>query len=217
MILRLNMPPVKRNYDSSRRRAQARQSRARVLDVARTRFLRDGYAATTIADIAADADVAPQTVAKQFGNKPGLVRALFDVALVGDDDETPLAAREWIVAIHEEPDPRVKLRMYADTLASMLPRTGPIQLLAREASADPGIGEVWRGIRAGRLAGMTDLARNLEAGGHLRAGVGVDEARDVLWTFSSPELYELLAIEREWSTERYAAFVADGAIAALLP
>ena len=208
--------PVKRNYDASRRREMARLSRARMLDAARTRFLRDGYRATTVAHIAADAGVAVQTVSKTFGNKPGIVKALFDVALVGDDEEVPLADRDWIVAIHDEPDPRAKVWRYARTLATILPRTAPIQLLAREAAGDPALGAVWDQIRFGRLMGMTDLARNLADAGHLREGITVDDARDVLWTYSSPEVYELLVVGRGWTTERYAEFLATGTIAALL-
>lgn len=208
---------VKRNYDASRRQALANATRRRILDAARVRFLRDGYAATTVAAIAADAGVAPQTVTKAFANKPGIMKALFDVALVGDVDAVPLEARDRIVAMLAEADPRVKLRMYADALATMLPRTAPIQLLLRQAGGDPGLAEVWSQIRAGRLAGMSNLAANLAAGGHLRDGVSVSQARDVLWAYSSPDLYELLVVERRWSRKRYAAFLADAVIAALLP
>lgn len=191
-------------------------NRHRILEAARTRFLRDGYTATTVAQIAADADVSPQTVTKQFANKPGLVRALFDVALTGDDEGGELEARDFIVAIHQEPDPLRKLHLYGATLASMLPRTAPIQLLLRDAG-DAELAEVWRAIKAGRLAGMTNLANNLQDGGHLREGVDVDTARDVLWTYSSPELFQLLVTDRGWSTDRYAEFLATGAAAALLP
>ena len=210
------MSPVKRNYDASRRQQQARESRLRVLEAARTRLLRDGYAATTIAQIAADANVAPKTVAKQFGNKPGLVKALFDVALVGDDNGGALEERDPIVAIHHEPDPRRKLRLFGSALAAMLPRTAPIQMLVRD-SGDPALAKVWAGIKAGRLMGMTNLAENLAAGGHLRPGVNAEQARDVLWTYSSPELYQLLVVERGWATDRYATFIATGAAASLLP
>jgi AcrR family transcriptional regulator len=207
---------VKRSYDASRRRALARQSRARVLDAARTQFLTSGYRATTLARIAAEADVSVQSINKSFGNKAGLLRALFDVAIVGDDEPVPLAKRDWITAIHDEPDAREKLRMYATVLAEMLPRTAPIQLLIRQASDDPAIAEVWQGIRFGRLMGMTDLATNLAQGGHLRDGVTTDAARDILWAYSSPELYELLVIERGWPTDDYAAFIETGTAAGLL-
>jgi AcrR family transcriptional regulator len=211
-----DLPPVKRKYDASRRQDTARQNRQRILDAARTRFLRDGYSSTTVADIAADAGVAPQTVTKQFANKPGLIKALFDQALVGDDLPDPLESRPGIVAMHEQPDARAKLRMYADTLATMLARTAPIQLLLRQASADGELAEVWAAIRAGRLAGMTNLAGNLAAGRHLRPGVTVEDARDILWTYSSPDMYELLVMDRDWSAARYADFLADAVIAALL-
>ncbi len=45
----------------------------------------------------------------------------------------------------------------------------------------------------------------------------LDAATDVLWTYSSPELYELLVLRRSWSVERYGRFIADAMIAALLP
>ena len=207
---------VKRSYDASRRQALASQSRARVLDAARAQFLTSGYRATTLVRIAAEADVSVQSVNKSFGNKAGLLRALFDVAIVGDDEPVPLAKRDWITAIHDEPDARQKLHMYATVLAEMLPRTAPIQLLIRQASDDPVIAQVWQGIRFGRLMGMTDLATNLAEGGHLRAGITTDAARDILWAYSSPELYELLVIERGWPTDRYATFVESGTAAELL-
>ena len=210
------MSDVKRSYDASRRQAHAEANRARVLEVARARLLRDGYAATTIAQIADDAGVSAKTVAKQFGNKPGLVKALFDVALVGDNEPGTLEERGDIVAIHRETDPRRKLRRYADALAAMLPRTAPIQLLLRQAGTDRELARVWESIKAGRLAGMTNLARNLADGGHLKPGLTVDDARDILWTYSSPELYELLVQERGWISPRYAAFIAEAAIGALL-
>lgn len=209
------MNGVKRRYDNSGRQERARSNRHRILDAARTRFLRDGYAATTVASIAADAGVSPQTVAKQFSNKPGLVRALFDVALTGDEEGGALEDRAGIVAIHDEPDPHRKLVLYGMALASMLPRTAPIQMLLRD-SGDPALAEVWTSIKAGRLAGMANLAENLSSGGHLRDGVDVDTACDVLWTFSSPEVFGLLVGERGWTTERYAEFLADSAAGVLL-
>ena len=210
------MSQVKRSYDASRRQESARENRRRILAAARERFLRDGYAATTIIAIAGDAAVAPQTVTKQFGNKPGLVKALFDYALVGDDDGSSLEEREDIIAIHRQPDPHIMLRRYAEALAAMLPRTAPLQLLLREASGDEEVAEVWSQIRAGRLVGMTNLATTLRRGKHLRPGMSADEARDILWTYSSPELYELLVMNRGWTVKRYADFLASSVSSALL-
>jgi len=208
---------VKRPYDASRRREAARESRVRTMEVARRAFLSSGYASTTLAQIADEAGVSVQAVNKNFGSKAGLLRALFDVALVGDDDPAPLESRTWIRAIHEEPDPQRKLALYGRVLADMLPRTAPIQLLLREAArSDPAIADVWDQITTGRLAGMRNMATNLAEGGHLRAGVSVEDARDVLWVYSSPDLYQLLVMQRGWKPERYADFLASSTSAALL-
>jgi AcrR family transcriptional regulator len=209
--------PVKRSYDASRRQALARANRARMLGAARRQFLASGYSATTLTQIAEAADVSVQSINQNFGNKPGLLRAVFEFVTVGDAEPVPLAQRDWITAIHDEPNARKKLQMYARVLSEMLPRSAPIQLVIREAASDPAMKQLWEGMRAGRMMGMTDFATNLSEGGHLRDGVTVDHARDVLWTYSSPELYELLVLERGWTTEEYADFIEVGSSAALLP
>src|ERR1700712_3713090 len=72
-----------RRYNSTRRAAQAQENRASVLAAARELFLSGGFAATTVAVIAAQAGVSVETVYKSFGGKPGLVRALCDEAFAG--------------------------------------------------------------------------------------------------------------------------------------
>src|SRR4051812_17651158 len=76
-----------RSYDSSRRVARAQDTRRRIVASARELLLRDGYAATTVADIAEQAGVSPETVYKSFGGKPGLVRAVWAQALEGAGPE----------------------------------------------------------------------------------------------------------------------------------
>jgi AcrR family transcriptional regulator len=211
--------PVKprRQYDSSWRQEQAGQSRRAVLDAARRLFLDRGYAATTVATIAAEAGVSVETVYKAFGNKAGLVKSVVDVGIVGDDEPVPMLQRELVRHIETEPDARRKLAMYGEHLAQSAPRHMPVQLLVRAAaSSDPGAAEVWEQMTTERLTGMTAFARHLHDGGHLRRGVSVGEARDVLWTYNSAELYELLVMQRGWSPERYGAWIADAMAAALL-
>src|SRR5438445_12171483 len=116
-MYRMSRPVKPRTYDSSRRRAQAGLTRAAVVDAARVRFLDRGYAATTIADIAGDAGVSVETVYKAFGNKAGLLKALFDVAIVGDHEPVPLEGRDMVARIQAEPDGREKLRIYGTEYA----------------------------------------------------------------------------------------------------
>lgn len=208
----------RRRYDSTRRQEQAGENRRAILDAARRMFLERGYAATTVSAIAAAAGVSVETVYKAFGNKPGLVKAVVDVAIVGDDEPVPMLQRDRVRRIEAEGDARRKLALYCEHLAESAPRRVPVELLVRGAAAsDAGAAEVWHQLEAERLAGMAAFARHLEEGEHLRPGVSLEEARDTLWTYNSAEIYELLVMRREWTPQRYGGWVADALAAALLP
>jgi AcrR family transcriptional regulator len=212
-------PVVKtsRRYDSSRRQAQARRNRAAVLQAAHELFMDRGFAATTMPDIAAAAGVSVQTVYKAFGNKPRLAKAVFDVAMAGDDEAVPMLQRASLGRVRDEADPHAKFRLYGEFLAQVAPRHVPVQLVIRDAAgSDPDARAVWTELQAERLRGMTLFARALHNEGNLRPGISTNEARDVLWTYNSAELFQLLVIERGWSPQRYGRWVADALIAALI-
>jgi AcrR family transcriptional regulator len=209
--------PARRPYDSSRRRAHAEQNRAAILDTARSRFLAEGYACCTMATIASDAGVSVETIYKAFGNKAGLLRALFDVAVGEDDEEIPKRHRALVERMWAEPDPEQKLRLYGEIIGSGAARVQPVQLMAREAAAsDPAAAEVYDAIREERLGRMVGFAEFLRDAGALRDGVTIDEARDVLWTYNSAEIWELLVVKRRWKPARYGHWIGDALVAALL-
>ncbi|MGZ4513882.1 MAG: TetR/AcrR family transcriptional regulator [Mycobacterium sp.] len=206
-------PP--RRYDSTRRRQQAQQNRHAVLAAARQRFLVQGYATTTIAEIARDAGVSVEMVYKAFATKAGVLKALFDVSVAGDDEPIPMAQRDVIQNVINATEATRKLEIYAEHLASTMPRSAPVQLLARDgAASSPDAAEVWKQIRQETLTAMTAFASDLARTGKLR--VSARQARDVLWTYHAPELYELLVLERGWSATRYGKFIAHALIDALL-
>jgi AcrR family transcriptional regulator len=205
----------KRPYDVSRRREQARRNRERIIDTAERRFLRDGYAATTVAAVASDAGVSADTIYKSFGGKPGLVRAIRAKALEG---EGPVRAEQRSDDVQaQEADGRKIIEAWGALTTEVAPRVAPILLLVRAAAAtDPDGQALLAEMDADRLRRMTDNARRLRAGGHLRAGITAAQAADILWTYSSPELYELLVLRHGWSAERYGRFAAEAMCAALL-
>jgi AcrR family transcriptional regulator len=208
-----SQPP--RRYDSTRRRQQAEQNRQAVLAAARKRFLAQGYAATTIAEIARDAGVSVETVYKAFTTKAGVLKALFDVSVAGDDEPIPMVQRDVIQNVVNATEATRKLEIYAEHLASTMPRSAPVQLLARDGAASSrDAAEVWKQIRHETLTAMTMFASDLANTGQLR--VSSRQARDVLWTYHAPELYELLVLERGWSAGRYGKFIAHALISALL-
>jgi AcrR family transcriptional regulator len=174
-----------------------------------------GYGATTVAAIASAAHVSVETIYKGFGGKPGLVRAIVDKGLAG---EGPVPAEQRSDHIRDtEPDPRRILAAWGTFTAEIGPRTAPIVTLAREAAAsDAEIAALLDELSAMRHQRMTLNARRLADAGHLRPGITTSEAADILWTYSSPELYELLVTRRGWPVEQYGRFVGQALIAALL-
>jgi AcrR family transcriptional regulator len=205
----------RRRYDSARRREQARQTRAAILDVARRRFLTDGYAPTTIAAIAQDARVSVDTIYKAFGGKPGLVNAICQQALTGEGP-VPAEVRSDAIQAHE-PDPRKIIRDWGKLTAEIAPRVAPILLLVRAAAtAHSEMARLQSQLDAQRLKRMSHNASNLANTGSLRRGMTVRRAAEIMWTYSSPELYELLVLTRGWPPKRYSTFIADAMIAALL-
>ena len=207
----------RRRYDSSGRQARARQTREQICDVARRLFEQRGYAHTTIADIARTATVSPETIFKAFGSKGALLGAVVSAAIRGDTEATPLRRRPVIEAIRHEHDPRRQLEMYGNLLAEVNPRLAPLVRVMREAaSGDAETATALAALKANRLDGMSEFAALLDARGALRRGVSRREARDVLWALNSPELYELLVLERGWSVRRYGRWVAQQLAAALL-
>lgn len=205
----------KRRYDSSGRRERARQTRDQITDIARDMFLADGYAATTVAAIAAAAHVSVETIYKGFGGKPGLVRAIVERGLAG---EGPVPAEQRSDRIRDtEPDPRKILAAWGEFTAELSPRVGPILQLARDAAGDPEVAAVLDQLSAARHERMTVNARGLAKGGHLRPGITLERAADIMWAMCSPELYDLLVTQRGWPPERYGQFIAQALTAALLP
>jgi AcrR family transcriptional regulator len=215
--MRRSTPAVKekRTYDASRRQEQARHNRNRILEASERRFLRDGYAATTVAAIAADAAVSADTIYKSFGGKPGLVRAIRVKALEG---EGPGPAEQRSDAVQmREMDGRKIIEAWGALTVEVAPRVAPILLLMRAAAAAEPEGQALLDeMDTDRLRRMSANARRLRDAGHLRAGVTLARATDVLWTYSAPELYELLVLRRGWSPTRYGDFVASAMIDALL-
>jgi AcrR family transcriptional regulator len=212
-----NLTSVKprRAYDSSRRRQQAQRNREGVLDAAERRFLDRGYGVTTIATIAEDADVSVETIYKGFGGKAGLVRAIWDRGLAGEG-QVPAWQRSDEMRSREQ-DARTIIRHWGTLTMEVAPRVAPILLLIRAAATtDPEMAALQDEVDDARLTRMEGNARPLHKRGDLRKGVTLRQARDVMWSYSSPELYELLVLRRGWSLERYGDFVARGLIAGLL-
>ena len=211
--------PVKRRpYDDSSRRARSEATRIRILDAAEVLVLDVGYRAATIADIARDADVHVDTVYHLVGRKPVVMQELVERAISGVDHAVDAEDREYVIAIHAEPDAARKLTIYAAATRAIQERLAPLMAALRDAaSTDADAKDLWQRINDRRAANMVELAGEVEAAGGLRAGLTVAEAADVIWATNSAELFLLLTTERDWSPDRYETWLADAWVRLLLP
>ena len=208
-------PPVKRRYDARGRRARALETQRRVLDAALRLFLDRGYPATTMAAVAAAAGVSVESVYKTHGSKARLVLAVFHQAIAGPRDE-PAEARADRISMAET-DPERRLRAFGTLVGEVTSRVAPLMMLVRAAAgADAELAPVWEQMQDERLARMAGHAERLAEAGQLRPGVTVEEARDVLWLYTAPEIHDLLVGQRGWTAERFGAWLGEAYVAALL-
>ena len=128
--------PVKprRSYHSPRRQQQAAATRQAILEAAQRLFERRGYPATTMEQVAAEAGVALKTVYLAFTTKSGLLRALWDLRLKGDQAEAAVAERPWYREVVEEPDPERQLRGNARNARLVKERIAGVLKILRSAA-----------------------------------------------------------------------------------
>jgi AcrR family transcriptional regulator len=203
--------PVKpRTYRSSLREEQARRTRQAILEAARLLFSEKGFAATTIAQIAARAGVAVDTVYASVGPKPALMRLLMETAISGSDKAIPAEQRDYVQQVRAAPTAGQKIRIYASAVVQVNTRLAPLHLVLRDAAGQaPELAQIREEIVTRRARNMRLFAQDLADTGELRPGLDVEEVADVVWSMNSAEYYSLLVRERGWPPERFAQWLAD--------
>ena len=214
------MGPVKsqRRYDSSLRKEQARQTRTRMLEAAERLFADHGYASSTIETIASTAGVAVDTVYATFGSKRGLLSALMDLRVGGDDQPVELLDRAGPQAVRREPNQKRQIARFAEDVSATGKRARPVDDIIRGAAAvDAEIAGYRARLQQSRFENMRRFVSWVASNGPLRAGIGEDDAAAIVWSLTSPEMHRLLRVERAWTPERYAEWLAETLTRTLLP
>jgi AcrR family transcriptional regulator len=197
----------KRRYDSPRRRAQAAETRAVILDAAQRLFEQHGYVATSVGEVAAEAGVALKTVYAVFGTKRGVLLALRSRLVRGDDAPVPVVERDWFKAVLDERDARKGIKLLAASAAAMKERAGSLfEIMRQAAAADPEIAALWGEFMQDFYETQGLVIEWLIKRGALK--VDADRATDILWTINHPSVYHLLVVERGWSPADYEQWLA---------
>ena len=205
--------PSRRAYTSPLRADQALQTRRRILESAYRLFAANGYAGTTIAAVAREAGVAPETVYLSLGNKRGLLEGVIEEAIASalEDDRSDGA----LASVGELP-PIERLERIVAFSCTILERTRPIHAVIRGAADKEAFAaELGHRLVQERLTAQTERIGRFLAD-DLRPGLSVAEAGQRYCALVSPELYHLLTVELGWTAERHRAWLTQLLTAELL-
>ncbi|WP_019073343.1 TetR/AcrR family transcriptional regulator [Streptomyces hokutonensis] len=205
----------RRSYNSEGRREAARRNRAAVLTACRELLFREGYHATTVRAVAERAGVSPETVYKSFGGKPGMVKALWDITLAGDDEPVPMADRPQVKEFLAIRELDTKLRLYAAYVRGIHERVAALFALLTQAGPD--VGEVLDTAEQERLTGVTMFVTHLGQTGALAPDADPAHLADIFWALAGPQLFTQLTSGRGWSTATYEKWLTDTLTATLVP
>lgn len=188
----------------SSRREKAAATRRRILDAAQQLFSECGYAGTTMQAIADQADVAVQTVYFVFHTKGELLRQLLQTVGGRPEDPTETMERDWVDEAITDPDGRRSIALMVEHGSDIYARIAPVwAAVGQGASVEPEVADVWQGIVEQRRKGIRRIVESLGARGHLREGMNVDRAADIIYGLHRPETLAVFVGERGWPLEDY--------------
>ena len=206
----------KRTYSSAVRDEQACRTRARIVHAADELFRENGYAGTTMKDIAERAGVARDTVHAVFGTKAALIPAMVDLRLVPDESVANVADSPEGRAVRDETDPVRQIELFADFITRLNVELRPVfEVMRSAAPSEPGVAATLAALERARLRNMRLYASWFAARGPLRLSEAT--AADTIFAIVSPDVGRLLCEELGWSRKRHAAWVADLLKRSLLP
>jgi AcrR family transcriptional regulator len=195
-----------RRYHAPRRLEQAAATRTAIIDAASRLFAENGYAATTMAAIAAEARVAVKSV-YTLAEKSQLLLLAVDRAIVGDDEPVPFAERAERRSIVEA-TARDRIRLTAELGARSLLRLFSIYRAFEQAAAtDPVVHDRWREYQQRRRDDVQALVTEIGAD---------DGAVDAVWALVTWHPVALLVEERGYGEAELTAWL-ETLLAALFP
>lgn len=207
-----------RPYRSSRREAQARLTRQRVLAGATTVFLDHGYAGATIRAIATEAGVSVPTVEALFGTKARVLKAAIDVAIAGDDEPVPVLARGWAEMARQSDTVDELLAVAASVIGPTQVRSAGLVLAVFEGSStDSALADLLAQLVAQRATTAEWLVDGLTRRARLRDGCSREEAIDTLWVLMDPAVFDRLTRQRQWTVDHYETWFASSVRRLLVP
>jgi AcrR family transcriptional regulator len=189
------------------RRDRARATRLRITEAAYTLFCERGYTGTTMADIAAYAGVAVQTVYFTFHTKGELLSRTYDFAVLGEGEPLPPEKQPWYAQMAAEPDVTKALGHVVRGIGAILVRATPLDTVVRaSAASDPDAARVRAFHERWRADGYRAMLEILRTKSDLRAGVSPERATHLLLLYVGMDMYRVLVHDFGWTHEDWVAW-----------
>lgn len=189
--------------------ARTRLARRAVVNSARVLFVERGYTTTTIEAISGHSEVPAPTVYRLFGSKLGILKALLDASIAGDDQPVAVADRPEVAPLFDQADPGRMLAGFAGVATAINERSNDVySVVVSAAASDPAAADLLDDIQRQRAEGQGRIVQALAKAGSLRAGISKRDAADLVHALASPELYRLLVVDRGWPPSRYREWLA---------
>ncbi|GAA1970296.1 TetR/AcrR family transcriptional regulator [Microbacterium deminutum] len=198
---------VKRPYNSHSRTRQAQENRDLISRTAHDLFVEHGYGNTTVADVARAAEVSPEMIYKSFGSKAELLRSAWFVMFRGDGQEETLYDRPETQAVLQLPELSERIAGFARLTAARSRRSSPLlRAIEGAAATEPGAREMLATWHARLLDVASRFAHDAAETGQLV--IPEEACGDIMYAMLDGHLWRRLVVERGWTDERYAAWLA---------
>lgn len=188
------------------RAARSQATRAKIARAAADLFTAQGYAATSVQAIAAEAGVGVQTVYYTFKTKAAVLKEAVDQAVAGDAEPVPTLERPWVREALAAPDTAGLVRLQVAGTGAVMERVAGLLEAVRGGAADPDLAALWSANVEQRRVVQRVFADALAARGALRPGLDTAEAADLMLGLLSPELFTLYTVHlgrsADWWRER---------------
>ena len=187
-----------------RQAARRAETEARLISAASELFVQRGYAATTLADVAEQAGLAPRTLYLRFSTKAELLRRCIGAAIVGDTAPVPLSERDWLTAAMTAPTLQDRIAQMAAVTAQLMHRTGPLLDVARQAAAvDAEIAATAQAGREDTRRALLEFWQRAADDRLLPAGADLDWLSETAALLAQADNYLLLRATTEWDIDVY--------------
>ena len=191
------------------RRDRAKATQGRIVKAAYRLFCAQGYAGTTMAQIAEAAGVAVQSVYFTFHTKATLLSRAYDFAVMGEEEPQFPQLHAWYQSMTADPDVTQALRHFVTGVGEITRRVTPLALAAQVAAdGDPDTARVIAFHDGMQADAYREVVKLLGAKAALRPGLGLERGTDLLLLYAGTDVYHVMVEMRGWSHDEFLEWTA---------